>query len=48
MSARATVRIATTLKDILTSVETVGNDHLSLGEVFAPTLLIGKMIASRR
>ena len=31
------------LKDMLTSVEAVGNDFLALEEVFAPTLLIGKM-----
>jgi hypothetical protein len=31
---------------MLTSVEAVGNDLLALGEVFAPTLLIGKMVIS--
>jgi hypothetical protein len=33
---------------MLTSVEAVGNDHVSLGEVFAPTLLFGKTVVSRR
>lgn len=40
------ITIAGNLKDMLTSVEAVGNDLLALGEVFAPTLLIGKMVIS--
>jgi PmbA protein len=40
------ITIAGNLKDMLTSVEAVGNDLLTLGEIFAPTLLIGKMVVS--
>jgi len=34
------------LKDMLTGVEAVGNDLLALDEIFAPTILIGKMVVS--
>ena len=40
------ITIAGNLKDMLTSVEAVGNDLLALGEIFAPTLLIGRMVIS--
>jgi PmbA protein len=40
------ITIAGDLRDMLTSVEAVGNDLLALGETFAPTLLIGKMVVS--
>jgi PmbA protein len=40
------ITIAGNLKDMLTSVEAVGNDLLALGEIFAPTLLIGRMVVS--
>jgi PmbA protein len=40
------ITIAGNLKDMLTSVEAVGNDLLILGEIFAPTLLIGSMVVS--
>ncbi|MBZ5495299.1 MAG: TldD/PmbA family protein [Acidobacteriia bacterium] len=40
------ITVAGNLKDMLTSVEAVGNDLLALGEIFAPTLLIGKMVVS--
>jgi PmbA protein len=40
------VTIAGNLKDMLTGIEAVGNDLLALGAVFAPSLLIGKMMVS--
>jgi PmbA protein len=40
------ITIAGSLKDMLTSIEAVGNDLLTLGEIFAPTLLIGSMVVS--
>ena len=40
------ITIAGNLKDMLTSVEAVGNDLLALGEIFAPTLLISRMVVS--
>ncbi len=40
------ITIAGNLKDMLTTIEAVGNDLVSLGEIFAPTLLIGKMVVS--
>ncbi len=40
------ITIAGNLKDMLTSVEAVGNDLLTLGEIFAPTLLISNMVVS--
>ncbi len=40
------ITIAGNLKDMLTSVEAVGNDLLTQGEIFAPTLLIGRMVVS--
>jgi PmbA protein len=40
------ITIAGDLRDMLTSIEAVGNDLLALGETFAPTLLIGKMVVS--
>lgn len=40
------ITIAGNLRDMLTSIEAVGNDLLSLGEIFAPTLLIGRMVVS--
>ncbi len=40
------VTISGNLKDMLTRIEAVGNDLLSLGEVFSPTLLIGRMVVS--
>lgn len=40
------ITIAGNLKDMLTRIEAVGNDLLALGEVFAPTILIGSMTIS--
>ena len=40
------ITVAGNLRDMLTSIEAVGNDLLILGETFAPTLLIGKMVVS--
>jgi PmbA protein len=40
------ITIAGNLKDMLTSIEAVGNDLLALAEIFAPTLLIGKLVVS--
>jgi PmbA protein len=40
------ITIAGNLKDMLTRIEAVGNDLLILGEVFSPTLLIGRMVVS--
>jgi PmbA protein len=40
------ITIAGNLKEMLTSIEAVGNDLLTLGETFSPTLLIGKMVIS--
>jgi PmbA protein len=40
------VTIAGNLKDMLTSIEAVGDDPLVLGEVFSPTLLVGRMVVS--
>jgi PmbA protein len=40
------ITIAGNLKDMLTAVEAVGNDLLVLDEIFAPTVLIGKMVVS--
>jgi|WetSurMetagenome_2_1015567.scaffolds.fasta_scaffold03528_4 PmbA protein len=40
------ITIAGNLKDMLTGVEAVGNDLLALDEIFAPTILIGKMVVS--
>ncbi len=40
------ITIASNLKEMLTGVEAVGNDPLMLAEIFAPTLLIGKMVVS--
>ncbi len=40
------ITIAGNLKDMLTRIEAVGNDLLPLGEVFAPTVLIGSMVVS--
>jgi PmbA protein len=40
------ITIAGNLKEMLTRIERVGNDLLVLGEIFAPTLLIGKMVVS--
>jgi PmbA protein len=40
------ITIAGNLKDMLTRIEAVGNDLLTLGEVFAPTVLIGRMVIS--
>lgn len=40
------ITIAGNLKDLLTAVEAVGNDLLVLDEIFAPTILIGKMVVS--
>jgi len=40
------ITIAGNLKDMLTSVEAVGNDLSILGEICAPTLLIGRMVVS--
>ncbi len=42
------ITIAGNLRDMLTSVEAVGNDLVVLGPVFAPSLLIGKMVVSGR
>lgn len=38
--------IAGNLKDMLTSVEAVGDDFFTLGEIFTPTLLTGKLMVS--
>jgi PmbA protein len=38
------ITVAGNLKDMLTGIEAVGNDLLVLGEVFAPTFLIGRMV----
>jgi len=40
------ITISGNLKDMLTRIEAVGNDLLVLGEVFSPTLLIGRMVIS--
>jgi PmbA protein len=40
------ITIAGNLKQMLTSVEAVGNDPIALGEIFAPTVLIGRMVVS--
>jgi PmbA protein len=40
------VTIAGNLMDMMLGIEAVGDDLLALGEVFAPTVLIGKMIVS--
>ncbi len=40
------ITIAGNLKDMLTRIEAVGNDPVILGEIFAPTLLIGSMVVS--
>jgi PmbA protein len=40
------ITIAGNLKDMLTKIEAVGNDPVSLGEIFSPTVLIGKMVVS--
>jgi len=40
------VTIAGNLMDMLLGIEATGNDLRALGEVFAPTVLIGKMIVS--
>jgi len=40
------VTIAGSLTDMLLGIEATGNDLQALGEVFAPTVLIGKMIVS--
>jgi PmbA protein len=40
------ITIAGDLKDMLTRIEAVGNDLLALGEVFAPTVLIDRMVIS--
>ncbi len=40
------VTIAGNLRDMLTSVQGVGNDPVRHGEVFAPSLLIDKMVVS--
>ncbi len=40
------ITIAGNLGDMLTRIEAVGNDLEILGEVFSPTLLIGKMVVS--
>jgi PmbA protein len=40
------ITIAGNLKDMLTAVEAVGNDLLVLDKIFAPTILIGKMMVS--
>ena len=40
------ITIAGNLKDMLTTIEGVGNDLLVLGEIFSPTLLIGRMVVS--
>jgi PmbA protein len=40
------ITIAGNLKDMLTRIEGVGNDLLVLGEIFSPTLLIGRMVVS--
>jgi PmbA protein len=40
------ITVAGNLKEMLTRIEAVGNDPWILGEIFAPTLLIGKMVVS--
>jgi PmbA protein len=40
------VTIAGNLQEMLARIEAVGNDPWILGEIFAPTLLIGKMVVS--
>jgi PmbA protein len=40
------ITIAGNLMDMLLGIEAAGNDLRALGEVFAPTILIGKMIVS--
>ncbi len=40
------ITIAGNLKDMLTSIEAVGDDLLPLNEVFSPTFKIGKMVVS--
>ncbi len=40
------ITIAGNLKDMLTRIEAVGNDLLAMGEIFAPTVLIGRMVVS--
>jgi PmbA protein len=40
------ITIAGNLKDMLTRIEAVGNDLLAMGEVFAPTVLVGRMVIS--
>ncbi len=40
------ITVSGNLKDMLTRIEAVGNDLLVLGEVFSPTVLIGKMVIS--
>ncbi len=40
------ITIAGNLRDMLAGVEAVGNDPLICAEIFAPTLLIGKMVVS--
>lgn len=40
------ITIAGNLKEMLTAIEAVGNDPLPLGEVFSPTIMIGKMVVS--
>ncbi len=40
------VTIAGNLMDMLLGIEATGNDLQALGEIFAPTILIGKMIVS--
>jgi PmbA protein len=40
------ITVAGNLKDMLTSVEAVGDDLLAMGEIFAPTLLIREMAVS--
>jgi PmbA protein len=40
------ITIAGNLREMLTSIEAVGNDPEMQDEVFAPSLLIGKMVVS--
>ncbi len=42
------VTIAGNLMDMLLGVEATGNDLRALGEIFAPTVVIGKMTVSGR